>query len=455
MKKNIICIFLLFLIFGKLHAQTDSSFTLQECIDYALKNQVNVVNSELDEAIAKGRVNEIKAIGLPQINGAISLIDNPQLSKMFFSTSNPFAAGGGFPGAKRSGDVIVSPNIFQLRSSGDANITASQLIFDGSYFVGLQAASTYRELAKKTTTQTKITTVENVTKAYYMVLINQERTSIFDINLKRLDSLLKDISILYQNGFVEKIDVSRIEVQRNNLLTDKQNFDNLLQLSQLLLKFQMGMPLDQTVTLIEKIESIQLDPNAANTEGFDYTKRIEYSMLKTGEKLQMLDLKNIKYSRLPRLSAFATGGLNRQDIRFWNLFGNEWFTYTRVGLSLSVPILGLQSQYQAQQSRYNLNKVQNNLKSMESSLGFQAKSAEISYKNSLQSMESQKRNMELAKEVARVTKIKYTEGVGSNLEVTNAESDLKQAQINFYNALYDAVVSKIDFQKANGTLYNE
>ncbi|MBX9850343.1 MAG: TolC family protein [Cytophagaceae bacterium] len=456
MKRKIFGFIFCISVFYNTQAQTDSAMTLQQCIDYALTNQVSVVNAQLDESIAKGKVNQVKALGTPQINGAVSLIDNPELSRMFFSPTNPFAAGGtGGPfNIKQSGDIYVADNLFQLRSAGDASITIGQLIFDGSYFVGLQAASTYKELAQKTTTQTKIQTVENVTKAYYMVVINQERTNLFDINLKRLDSLLREIKILNQNGFVEKIDVFRTEVQYNNLVTEKQKFDNMLELSRLLLKFQMGMPLNQPISITEKIENIQFDPNALNSTGFDYTKRIEYSLLQTGEQLQMLDLKNLRYQRLPKLSAFAKGGMSRSDVRFGNLFKNNWYTYSMVGLNLSVPILGLQSQYAAKQSKFKLQQVQNNMKSLEIGLGMQAKQAELNYKNSIQAMETQKRNMELAQEVSRVSKIKYAEGVGSNLEVTNAEADLKQAQINYYEALYNALVAKIDFQKSQGTLYN-
>jgi outer membrane protein len=452
MKTKIFLIFIFLIFNSALFAQTENTFTLQQCIDYALINQVNVVNSQIDESIAKGRVNEVKALGTPQINGSASLIDNPQLPRMFLRND----PGSFFPPYDPTQpEVQAIRNIFQLRSSGDANIQVNQLIFNGSYFVGLQAASTYRELAKKTTTQTKITTVENVTKAYYMVLINKERTKIFDVNLRRLDSLLREVGILHQNGFVEKIDIDRIEVQRNNLLTDKQNFDNLLELSWLLLKFQMGMPLNQPILLSESIDKIQLDSNVAIASEFDYTKRIEYSALQSAERLQMLDLKNKRFERLPNINAFAKGGITRSDIRFGNLFGNRWYSYSMVGLSLSVPILGIQSQYQAQQSKLKLQQVQNTMKSMESTLGIQAKQAELNYKNSLNAMNNQKRNMELAQEVSRVSKIKYSEGVGSNLEVTNAESDLKQAQINYYEALYNAIVSKIDFQKSQGTLYNE
>jgi outer membrane protein TolC len=442
-----------------LYAQDDASFSLQQAIDYALANQTSVQNAQLDEQKAKATVGELRSIGLPQINGSASLIDNPELRRMFFDPANPFfggGAGGGppFPRVEQSGNVMVAPNIFQVRSSGDASITISQLLFDGSYFVGLQAASTYRELAKKTTLQSKIETAEKVTKAYYLVLINQERAKLFDINIQRLDSLLRDLKIMRQNGLIENIDVSRVEVQYNNLVTEKEKFDNLHKLSMMLLKFQMGIPIEKNITLTENIQSIQFEPTLGETS-FDVSQRIEFSLLKTGERLQMLDLKNIRAKRLPSIAAFASGGLIRQDIRFWDLFGNKWYSYSMIGVNATIPIFGLQSQYRARQSRLELQKIRNQLNNLENGLKLEASNAEITYRNAVKSMETQKRNMELAQEVARVSKIKYKEGVGSNLEVTNAEAELKTAQINYYEAMYAAFVAKTDYQKSIGKLYVE
>jgi outer membrane protein TolC len=295
--------------------------------------------------------------------------------------------------------------------------------------------------------------MESVTKAYYQVVINKERANLFTVNLQRLDSVINQTKALNKSGFSENIDVTRLEVQYNNLLTDQQNFENMNELSKVLLKFQMGMPLEQPLSVSDNISSIQLDSSSA-TGQFDYTQRIEYSLLKTQESLMMLDLKRIRYSRLPNLAAFGKYGLNRQDVSFGNLFTNAWFSYSMVGLSLNVPILDLRSQYQAQQSKLNLKKTQNSITNLKNAIGADVQSQRLTYLNKLKAMQNQKRNMELAQEVARVTKIKYQEGVGSNLEVVNAESDLKQAQINYYQALYDALVSKIDYQKATGTLYN-
>lgn len=438
---------------GQLLAQETNSFSVDEAVAYAIKNQVNVVNARLDSESAKARVGEIRAIGLPQINGSLSLVDNPALQRMFFKVGiNPLIPAG--PGMK-PGEVVAVPNLFQLRSSGDASITASQLIFDASYLVGLKAASTYRKLVEKQLDQSKVTTAENVKKAYYLVLVNQARMHLLDANIFRLDTLLKQTAALNKEGFVEKLDVNRLEVAYNNLLTEKSKFVNLLVVSKLLLKFQMGMPVQDSISLKDSLATLPLD-SVDTTASVDFSNRPEYKLLETNKELQKLNLKKNKYAFLPNLSAFASAGYNTQRNHFGDVFNAPWYGYGRWGFSLNVPIFGgLGNSYRIKQAKLEYEKVDNSLLNLENAINFQAEQAKTTLINQLKSLETQKRNLDLAEEVTRVTKIKYQEGVGSNLELVTAENDYKEAQTNYYNALYDVIVAKIDYQKALGTLYSE
>jgi outer membrane protein TolC len=199
------------------------SFTLEECIDYALKNGINVRNSKIDAQIAKAQVGEIRAAGFPQIDGSVQLAHNAPLRRMFFiaTPDNPILGNDPALSTIPEGSVIALQNFFQLPSSGDAGLSINQLIFNGSYIVGLRAAKTYQELAQKNIDQTRIETVEQVTKAYYTVLINNERRKLFEGNIARVDSLLRNTRGLYANGFAEKIDVDRVQVRLNNLLVER------------------------------------------------------------------------------------------------------------------------------------------------------------------------------------------------------------------------------------------
>jgi len=426
-----------------------NNFSLKQCIDYALQNNSSMKNATLGEAIAKSKVNEVTGIGLPQANGSVQLLHNDPLRRMFLGAGNPF-----FPLPEGTKSLAID-NIFQLKSAADAGVTVSQLIFSNSYLVGLQAAKTYREISVKTTEQTKIQIIEQVTKAYYMVLVNEERMKLFEKNIARVDSILAQTKAMYQNGMVENIDVSRMQVAYNNLTTEKEKFSNLMVLSKVLLKYQMAMPLESELILMEKIDDFKIENiTQENATKINFSSRIERSLLETQNRLQMLELKNNKGAYLPSLAAFANVGYFSQSPKFdWFTATNPWYNYGMFGVTMSVPIFdGFQKHNKIQQSKLNLKITENNIENLERTIDLQVKSADVAFKNSLASLEMQKKNIELAKEVARVSKAKYEQGVGSNLEVVSAETALKEAQTNYYNSLYDLLVAKVDLDKAMGNL---
>lgn len=470
----------LLLLSGSVHSQQltqagAEEFTLAQCISYALENSNTLKNTVIDEKIANARVKETRGIGLPQVDASVGLQHNQKLPR-FFST---YAVAQGFSGTDENGqsnlnldgvesaDIIASQNFFQLKSAGDARLSVSQIIFNSSYLVGLQAASTYRELSVKTTQQTKEEIVEQVTKAYYNALINEERMDLFSANIARVDSLLRTTRALNENGFAEGIDVDRIQVALNNLITERDNFISLQGLSLELLKFQMNYPIDKGLAIKGDINEITIDPNPdVYKENFDYSQRIEYSLLETQRRLQALNVKNKYSASLPSLVAFANLGYSTQSPDIGGLFKTEtnleategigpdkWYPYTTFGVSLNIPLFsGLQRNYQIQQAKLEMLKIENGFNSLKSGIDVEIKSSTVSYKNSLRSLESQQANMKLAENIARVTKIKYEQGIGSNLEVVEAESDLREAQVNYYNALFDALVAKVDLDKAYGKL---
>ena len=421
-------------------------YTLRQCIDYAQVNNISVKNATIDEYIAKSKVDEYIGSGLPQISGNAGIQSAKPLRNLYLQNNKgPFYNSNAPEGA-----VMVSPNFFQLPNTIDASLTLTQLIFSSSFFVGLKAAKTYKELATSNKDKTAIDIAESVTKAYYMVLINQERKNLFDVNIARVDSLLKQTKASNKLGFTEKLDVDRLEVTFNNLLTEKENFNNSLMLSVMLLKYQMNLPPESDIILTEKIEDLKIDSVLAVGKA-DYNNRIEYKLLKKQQQLDELNCKNNIYSFLPNLSFSANVGSFTQspDYNFKYPF-SRYGTYS-VGINMPI-FTGFSRLKKIQQSKLSLDKSQNNVTQFERTIDLQTSSSEIGYKNSIQSLNSQKRNMVLAKEVARVTRIKYTSGVGSNIEVINAESSLKESQINYYSSLYDALVQKVDYDKSLGNL---
>lgn len=429
-------------------AQAQQTFSLKEAVAYAVKNHTNVKNAQIDVQSAAARVQEIKAVGLPQVNGSIGYTNNLIIQRVFIPART-------FDPNAKEGDVIAAE--FGVRNSGNAGVSLSQLLFDGSYLLGLKAADVYKELSQKTLVQTKQQVAENVIKAYYSILVNEERLKLLDLNIGRLDSTFKQTQAMNQQGFVEKLDVQRLEVQRNNLAIEVKNVARLQELGYLFLKFQMGLRQDEAIRLTDKMADVDLNAFVPESQTpFTYADRIEYSILQTQDRLAQLDARNIKAGYLPRVLLTGSYGFSTGRPAFTDLITKPWFDAATIGFSIQVPIFdGFAKKYKLVQSENTLRKLKESKSYLESSIDLQIQQGQITLKNAYETLQEQKLNMELAKEVVRVSKIKYEQGVGSNIELINAEIAYKEAQTNYFTTLYNVLVAKVDLDKAKGKLYTE
>ncbi|GAB2858044.1 TolC family protein [Hymenobacter ruber] len=507
--------------------------SLQQAITYAVQNKSTLLATRLGEATAAAKVGEIKSAGLPQVNVAATVSDNFKLQKSLVSfplsqtvltQSDLAAAQGGQQQVLGTQQLALPPQpfAFGLQYAGNASASVSQLLFDGSYLIGLKAAKVYTELAKKQTQQAEIDVVEQVSKAYYSTLVARSRLALLARNVQRLDTVLYQTNKVFKAGFAEKLDVDRLRVQRNNLVVEQQKAQRLTELSVSLLKFQMGLPQGQNVQLTDSLGAAVVDagalrqrlgvaslstgggvdglsavPTAPTAPGSDntaaqnrldqqnalsggqsiaargalnYNNRIEFSTLETQQALAGLDLRNRQASAYPRLvltgaygftgSAGTAGDLfafrgpsSRNSAGFAN---QNWFGFGNVGLSLQVPVFdGFRRKYLVQQSRLQQQTIERGFDTLKQSIDLQDAQSRTTLINALDVLDNQKANLDLATDVARVTRIKFNAGVGSNLEVITAETDLRSAQTNYYGAIYDVLVAKVDRDKATGELYNQ
>lgn len=429
------------------NATDPKPYALNDCIRYALDNNQNIKNAQLSFESSKFRVGEFLSDGLPQVNAAADLGYNFKVPTSFI----PAEFFGGEPGT-------FSPVQFQPAYNGSAYVGLNQMIFDGSYFVGLKASKTYTELSRKDKLKTEIDVVADVSKAYYLALVNNERLELIEKNYARLDSLYRETQIMYENGFVEKIDVSRVKVQLNNLSVEKNNFRNTLELSYAILKFQMGMDVNLPISLADKIENIQFKEIEENFgSDFSYDDRIELSILNTNLDLVNLDIKNTQVRYLPSIDLYGRVGASSGagSTSDFLSFGQNWFGFGIVGLQLNIPVFdGMRKSRQIQQKRLQAEQIENSQEMVKLSIDLEIKTAKSNLKKSIDNLVAQHENRELAEHVYNVTKIKYHEGVGSNIEVIEGDTSYKQAQINYYNALFDALVAKIELEKAYGKLWS-
>lgn len=436
-------ILLLLGLVGGFAANAQESFTIQEAVTYAKKNSAASKNALVDIQDAELQIQELKQTGLPQINGSFQFTYNAIVPTSILP-ANSFD-----PSASETEVIKVK---FGVPWGGQAAIAVNQLIFDGSYLVGLRAAATYRELAAKNKLQNDVTITEAVTKAYYSVLVAQERSKILNLNVNRLDSLIRDTEILFKEGFAEGIDVMRLQVQRNNIVTEQQKVRNLIDLSYQLLKFQMGYRLENPIILEDKLEGSDITAlRLVSNMPVDYGNRIEFSLLETQRKLTELNLERIEKGALPSVFFSGSLGASHGNPRF-NPF-ERWFALSGLTLGTTIPIYdsGIRKT-KAQREQLNLIKIDNGAVQLRESFELQNSQAITNLTNGIKTLDVQQSNVDLAKEVLRVSNIKYKEGVGSNIEVINAESSLKEAQTNYFAALYDVLIAKVDLDLARGDL---
>jgi outer membrane protein TolC len=428
-------------------------FSRKQCVTYALEHANSMKNALQDMVDAKYFTVENRAIGLPQLRGSFQVQDFPVIPQTaipanIFNPSEP----------PEKLQLIA----LQTRSNAVGAIEASQLLFDGRYIIALRATRLYRDLYTKLAKRTEIETVNLVSKAYYNVLVNEHRLELFQTNRDRLTKILNDTKAQKDNGFAQQIDVDRLQVSLNNLETEYENTKRLVDLSRNLLKFQMGMPQEAVLELTDKVDSADaLLGEADLAKQLDYDNRIEVSVSKTQIGLNRMDMLRYQAGYLPTLNAEARysvaafrntlGGLgNRTDVASVWPNGFSW------SIRLDLPIFdGFLKHAQVQRAKVRIQKSENDLENLKQNLGLQHANARTNLTNALKQLEIQKRNQDLAGDVYRVAQARYKEGLGTNIELVEAEASYKTSQNNYVNALLDAYVARVDLKTALGTLTTE
>ncbi|MDO8967409.1 TolC family protein [Algoriphagus sp.] len=446
MKKYLFTALVFLLTFSGMQAQEVAQLTLNESILYAIENNVTTKNARLETLISKATVKEKTALGLPQINGSFNLDYNPQIPVVFLPNQPPF----GDP--SNPSDVI--PARFGVSYSSGLGVNMTQMIFDGSFFVGLRAAKTLTQLTDFDLVKAENDVIENVKKAYFGVLVNQERIRLAASNLGRIDSLLKETKALNEAGFAEKIEVSRIQVQRNNTFSQMERSRTAWEISKEILKIQMGMPLTVDILIAETLQELNPEEELNQLLALEGDGRVELDQLKTQIELVQLDLKFNTSQYMPTIdfigNARRVGAGNQLNTVFDS---KNWFGSSLLGVSMNIPIFdGLSKSARIQKNKYTINQLENQRFFLNDNFINEIFTAKSNLKNDLNILDIQRENLELAQEVFEIARIKYQEGVGSNLEVVNADGALIEAEINYLAALYDGLISKVNLEKALGLL---
>ncbi|MEO6329651.1 MAG: TolC family protein [Ginsengibacter sp.] len=452
---------IIFVTAGSVNAQQTNAFSVQQAVDYALKNSPQVKNALLDIQIQRETNKEITAAAFPQIHGNVNVNKFPNVAVQTFPN---FIAAGTYgvlmqEGVKNgNGTPVQIPANFGIieaqfgsKYTAAAGVDLDQLLFDGQVFVGIMARKASIEFATKTAEVTDEQIKANVYKIYYQLVVGRKQIESIDANILRFEKLLSDTREIYKNGFAEKLDVDKVEVQLNNLKTEKLKAENQIEAGIAGLKFLLSMPKKDQLILTDTLSEQELKENILD-EKYNYGDRKEYQQLSLLEKLNGFNIKRYKLSKIPTLALSGNYSKNAQRQKF-DFFQGRYFTSSFIGLRLNVPIFdGGARNARIETARLNFQKNRNNIEQLKLSIDNDVEQSRIRMKSALSTMDMQKQNIILAERVYNTTKLKYEQGLGSNQEIYTAQTELKVAQNNYYSSLYDAINAKIDYLKAAGKL---
>lgn len=439
-------------------AQHKYELSVKEAVELAFKNVTEVKNATLDVDIQRAQNRQITGQALPQLSGNASISRYLELPQILFPDGsqagvyNVLINEGLLPQSTKVPTPGLRPVSFFQPWNASASANLSQLLFQPDVFVGLQARKTAINYSQANLEVVKERIKDSAYRRYYAILIAQKQSEFLQSGIQRLQKLYHDDSIMYVNGFAERLDLDKVQVQLTNLQTSQIVLHNSIQLAYAALKYSIGVAQTDTVELKELLSNEELKQGVLD-EGFTYNDRKEYKLLDYARQLQVLDVRRYKLGYLPTLSTALSYTAQGQGQKFITDKNTFWLRNSLVSLNLNVPLFdGFQRKYKVQQAQLNLQKVNNSVDNLKQVIDLQKTISKASLTNTLLNLDAQERNVQLAETVYNTTKKKFESGLGSSFEVLQADNDWQTAQSNYFNSLYNAVVARIGFLSALGKL---
>ena len=435
MKRNLS--FILLLLFPSLFLSAQKTDTLpliqeanlQTCIQYAIRHNPDIQNAQINQEVTETMIKSKLADWYPQINFTYNLQHNIQLPTFIFN-----------------GNVTHSGS---YNTSG-VNIALTQNIFNRDALLATRTSKDVRLSAAENTEAQKINLAVSVSKAFYDLILTRQQLKVTDEDIVRIQQSLKDAYYQYQAGIVDKTDYKRATISLNNAKAQKKFGEESFKAKYAYLKELMGYPTSDDFHLLYDTTKMENEVLIDTSQNVDYNNRIEIQQLQTQEKLQQYNLQYYKWSFLPNIYAFGNYNLNYLNDKFSKLY-SQAYPNSYAGITLSLPIFqGGKRLQEIKQAQLQLTQAANDIRSYEHQVNSEYQQAMSTYKSNLYNFYSLKENLSLANEVYEVIRLQYRAGVKAYLDVITAESDLRTAQINYYNALYQVLSSKIDVMKSLG-----
>ncbi|MEO6218795.1 MAG: TolC family protein [Ginsengibacter sp.] len=405
--------------------------TLENCIHYAIKHNPELKNARLNEDITETIIKSKLADWYPQLNFNYNIQHNFQL-----------------PTININGMLINSGTV----NTSGAQLGATQNIFNRDVLLASRTSKDVRLQARQNTKEQNISIAALVSKAFYDVILTRQQIRVTEQDIERINVSLKDAYYQYQSGITDKTDYKRATISLNNAKAQKKFGDESLQAKKAYLEELMGYPFSKELKPVYDTTQMANEIFIDTLIRVEYNNRIEIQLLETQKKLQQYNLQYHKWSFLPDVSAFGNYNLNFQNNKFTKLY-NQSYPNSYAGILLSIPIFqGGKRIQQIKQAELEIRQVDNSIVSLQNNINTQYVQALANYKSNLYNYYSLKENLELANEVYEVIRLQYRAGIKNYLEVINSETDLRTAQINFYNALYQLLSSKVDVAQSLGNI---
>lgn len=405
------------------------TFTLDEARNYAVEHSYSTQKAAMDQVIATKKMKEVTAIGLPQIGASADF-------KNFFDIPTQLVPDFSNPA---SGDKIAMQ--FGTDYNVGAALSVNQLIFNGSYIVGLQAAKSYTQMSDKMAVKSEREIKDAVTSAYGNVIISVENYETIKSNKEYLDQTLTETKALYESGFVEEQDVDQLTILVQSANIQFNRADRLRLISENFLKFQMGVEISQSITLTDSLSLIVAYGNDSSIidQSFDINAHIDYQIALNNQELKLYNLKNEKAAFLPSLGAFYQYQQNYQNNDL-SLNGDYWFPTSLWGLQLNIPIFSSgQRVFVKQQAELDLQKAQIDTRMSAEGLTIEFLTKKSEYQFSVEQYKNSKDNLDLVQRIVDKETAKYKEGMSSSLNLANAQIQFFQIQGSYIQAIMEMI----------------
>ena len=425
---------------------TFREFSLLSAQEFAAKNSYDSKKSQLDIFTAQKMMKETLSAGFPQIDSSVGYFNNLKLATILIP--NFF---------EDKLDEMI-PVQFGTQHNANVNFTVSQLIFNGSYLVGLQASKVFRQLADQNHELTKLNVIETVTNTYFLILVSEESERILSSNLSNLKKTHYEIKELYNEGFVEESDADLVQISMTRLKNNIQAIKRQKDVAYKLLKFQMGLDLNEPIALTDKLEDIlqRIDLQKIKDTEFKLAQNIDFKLIETQEKLSELELKNEKMKFFPSVAAFYNFQLNalRNKFNFLN-FNEKWYQTQMLGLNVNIPLFKSGAlKARVQQVAISLEKTRYAKQQAAEGLVLEAARAKANLDSAYDNYVNTKDNMKLSKKVYDVTLIKYKEGVASSMDLTLTHDKYLMVQIEFIQAMSELLTANNKLNRLNNNYLN-